>query len=79
MTFWQADIPIVIGDPAWRGKGIGGKVVRTLIQRGRLLGYEKLEVGEIYDFNPGSRRCFEAAGFRATTQTETGWHYELIL
>ena len=79
VTFWQTDMPIVIGDPAWRGKGIGRQVVTALIARGKALGFPKLEVGEIYDFNPGSRRCFEAAGFRATTRTEKGWHYELHL
>ncbi|MBQ9148869.1 MAG: GNAT family N-acetyltransferase [Oscillospiraceae bacterium] len=79
VTFWQADMPIVIGDQAQRGKGIGGQVIRALINRAKLLGYEKLEVGEIYDFNTGSRKCFESAGFRATAKTEKGWHYELHL
>ena len=76
VTFWPEDMPIVIGDPACRGRGIGRKVVRTLIERAKSLGFTHLEVGEIYDFNADSRRCFEATGFKATRRTEKGWHYE---
>ena len=49
VCFWQEDLPIVIGDPAYRGRGIGRKVVAALIARGRALGYETLKVGEIYE------------------------------
>ena len=31
VTFWQEDMPIVIGDPAYRGKGVGRKVVSALV------------------------------------------------
>ena len=79
VTFWGEDLPIVIGDPAWRGRGIGRKVVTALIRRARELGFSRLEVGEIYDFNEGSRRCFEACGFRPTAKTELGHHYVLDL
>lgn len=37
VTFWKDDIPIVIGEKRYRGKGIGRKVVCTLIDRGRKL------------------------------------------
>lgn len=30
VTFWQQDMPIVIGDKNYRGKGIGRKVVTAL-------------------------------------------------
>ena len=79
VCFWQEDLPIVIGDPAYRGQGIGKKVVSALIGRGRSLGYDKLRVGEIYDYNTASRRCFESLGFRAYEKTETGWRFELVL
>ncbi|MBQ8833947.1 MAG: GNAT family N-acetyltransferase [Oscillospiraceae bacterium] len=79
VTFWREDMPIVIGDPEYRGKGIGGRVVAALIQRGRQLGYEKLYVNEIYDHNPGSRHCFEKAGFRACEKTEKGNRFVLEL
>ena len=75
VTFWQGDMPIVIGDPRYRGKGIGTKVVAALIERGRTLGYDHLEVEEIYDWNEASRRCFERLGFRACKKTDKGHSY----
>ena len=78
VTFWQEDMPIVIGDKNYWGKNIGRKVVSTLVQRGKRLGYDYLEVGEIYDWNEGSRRCFESVGFRAYEKTEKGAKYKII-
>ena len=72
VTFWQEDMPIVIGEARYRGRGIGGQVVSALIERGRELGYEELRVSEIYSYNTGSRRCFEKAGFRVLKETEKG-------
>ena len=79
VTFWREDMPIVIGDRRFRGKGIGGKVVAALVARGRALGYDRLGVAEIYDGNAPSRRCFEKAGFRSCEKTARGSRYELIL
>ena len=79
VTFWQEDMPIVIGERAYRGKGIGKKVVSALVERGRTMGYDKLYVGEIYDFNVGSQRCFESVGFRSYEKTERGSRYVLEL
>ena len=76
VTFSREDLPIVIGDRAWRGRGIGKKVIRTLIRRAGELGYETLGVSEIYDWNPASRRCFEHLGFRPVEKTEKGSRYE---
>ena len=72
VTFWQEDMPTVIGEPAFRVRGIGRKVIAAMIQRGRTLGYDYLEVGEIYDWNEGSRRCFESVGFTPHEKTEKG-------
>ena len=77
--FWQDDLPIVIGDPAYRGKGVGRKVISALIQRGRVLGFDTLRVGEIYEYNVSSRKCFESLGFRAYEKTENGSRYVLPL
>lgn len=72
VTFSRDDMPIVIGERAYRGKGIGRKVIRALVQRAKALGYKKLHVHEIYSFNAASRRCFESLGFRACEKTEKG-------
>ena len=79
VTFCREDMPIVIGDPACRGRGIGRKVISALIGRGKSLGYDHLSVEEIYDWNTGSRRCFESMGFIAYKKTEKGSSYRLTL
>ena len=79
VTFWQTDMPIVIGDPARRGRGIGRRVIRALIERGKDRGYRTLWVDEIYRWNEGSRRCFESLGFRACEATEKGNRFRLDL
>ena len=72
VTFWQEDMPIVIGDKKYRGKGIGKKVILKLIERGKELGYTKLYVSDIYEYNIGSRKCFESVGFEECCKTEKG-------
>ena len=79
VTLWQEDMPIVIGDRNYRGKKIGRKVVSALVERGKELGYDHLEIGEIYGWNEGSRRCFESVGFQAYEKTEKGAKYMLLL
>lgn len=79
VCFWKEDMPIVIGDPAYRGRGIGGQVIEALINRGRELGYDRLMVNEIYEYNHASRKCFENAGFRVLEQTEKGNRFYMDL
>ncbi len=79
VTFWKDDMPIVIGDSRFRGHGIGRRVVAALVERGRSLGYTELKVGEIYDFNEPSRKCFESVGFQSYQKTEKGHSYIMYL
>ena len=79
VTFSQNDMPIVIGESTYRGRGVGRKVVRALMDRGRALGYDRLGVKEIYDYNTASIRCFTACGFTPVERTEKGWRYEAKL
>lgn len=79
VSFWQEDMPIVIGEHSYRGQGIGRKVISALIQRGKSLGYSHLLIGEIYDWNEPSRQCFESLGFLAYEKTEKGSRYRLEL
>lgn len=79
VTFWQQDMPIVIGDAACRGRGVGRRVIHRLIERGRELGYTELFVNEIYNFNTASQKCFESVGFRPYQATEKGHRYRLVL
>ena len=79
VAFSQEDMPIVIGVAAYRGRGVGRKVIRALMDRGRALGYDRLGVKEIYDFNAASIRCFTACGFAPVEKTDQGWRYEAKL
>lgn len=79
VTFWQEDLPIVIGVPDYRRRGIGRNVIAALVQRGRELGFDHLSVAEIYTWNEGSKRCFESLGFTACERTEQGVRYRLAL
>lgn len=79
VAFSRADMPIVIGEPAYRGRGVGRRVIRALMDRGRALGYETLGVREIYDYNTASIRCFTACDFAPVEQTDKGWRYEAKL
>lgn len=75
VTFSKEDMPIVIGDIRYRGRGIGGRVIAARIQRGRELGYSRLYVKEIYEYNAASRKCFEKAGFCMCEKTDKGGRF----
>lgn len=75
VTFWQEDIPIVIGDKEYRGKGIGKKVIVALVQRAKQLGYALIYVNEIYKYNVSSQKLFENVGFERYEETEKGYSY----
>jgi len=79
VTFWNDDMPIVIGPPEYRGKGIGRRVVQTLVERGRCLSFPKISAGDIYDWNTPSRTLFTSLGFTPRAKTEHGFRYELDL
>ncbi|HEX3076083.1 MAG TPA: GNAT family N-acetyltransferase [Lachnospiraceae bacterium] len=63
VTFWQKDMPIVIGDKNYRGTGIGKLVVMSLLNRARELGFVMQYIDEIFDFNVASRCLFISCGF----------------
>ena len=72
VTLMPDDLPIVIGEAEYRGKGVGGHVLRALIARGREIGLARLSVQMIYHYNAASLRCFEKAGFVVIGRTEKG-------
>ena len=79
VAFWQYDMPITIFIPAFRGKGIGHKVVAALILRGRQLGFEALYVDRIFHYNLASRKCFMSEGFQPLRETEESTSFVLNL
>lgn len=63
VTFSVQDMPIVIGEAEYRGRGIGRAVVSFLAARAKRNGISELFVQEIYSWNICSKRCFESVGF----------------
>lgn len=58
-------LPIEIGDPQYRSKGIGGKVLDLVIDHARSQGRDKLRVNGVYGFNERSLRLYRSRGFTA--------------
>lgn len=79
VTFWPDDMPIVIGDSSFRGKGIGRRVIAALVNRARELGYDSIYVDEIYNYNLASRQCFEGVGFREIEIRQNSGRFRLDL
>lgn len=81
VTLCKDDLPIVIGESKYRGKGIGKQVIEVLKERARELGYTTLGVREIYNYNNASIRLFENVGFIKDKSTVDGfsYRYDLIM
>ena len=79
VAFWRDDMPIVIGLPAYRNRGIGRRVTTALMSRARTLGFTEFHVGEIYRWNTPSRALFTSMGFVPYEETEQGHRYKLHL
>lgn len=79
VTLCPGDLPIVIGEKDLRARHVGRRVIEALCERARGLGWREVLVGEIYDWNVASQRCFSAAGFEPYERTERGarWRREL--
>lgn len=71
-------LPIVIGEPRARRRGIGRRALALLIARAQDLGWAELQAKQIWAHNLGSRRLFQSAGFElaATAADEGGLPYE---
>ncbi|WP_162268604.1 GNAT family N-acetyltransferase [Trichococcus ilyis] len=59
-TAW---LGIYIGDPDWRSKGIGAKVLDLYEEECRKLGYQRIELG-VFSHNCGAIKLYEKSGFR---------------
>lgn len=62
VTLAPDTMPIVVA-PAWRGQGIGRRVLLRLVDRARVLGWDELRVREVMPGNKASRRLFVGLGF----------------
>jgi len=73
-TYSQTTLPIVIGHPAYRGKGIGKEVIMTFISKAKKEGLRYLRLKEIYDYNHRSIKMFTGLGFK---RADTGFILDL--
>lgn len=71
--------PIAIWKAEYRGKGIGTMVMKTVIQRLRMLGYSKITGTTVYQWNTASRKMHVKLGFQPVGADEKEIHYELEL
>lgn len=79
VAFWKDDMPIVIGLPEYRNKGVGRRVVTALMDRARKLGFTEFHAGEIYRWNAPSRALFMSLGFVPYAETVQGHRYKIHL
>ena len=57
-----ADFSVYV-ERAWRGKGVGGALLRALIARAKQLGYHKLVLAA-FPWNAGGMALYQKCGFR---------------
>ncbi len=54
---------VIVGDPAMRGKGVGGLMMKKILEVGfGQLGLHRISLN-VYDFNHSAIACYEKAGF----------------
>ncbi len=73
------DFSILIGERKYRHQGIGVKVISTMAERAKELGYDAIRVREIYRFNEPAIACFLSCGFELCGKTKDGYSYVLPL
>ncbi len=76
VTIKSENPPIAIWKGKYRGIGIGTKVMKTVINRLSVLGYEKITGTSIFKWNIASQKMHENLGFCRVGETENDYIYE---
>ena len=79
ITIKEENPPITIWMAEYRGKGIGRAVMQTMIDRLRLLGFEKISGSTVYKWNTVSQKMHESLGFKRSGESGDEFIYELML
>jgi len=78
VTLSEENTSITIGSENNWGKGIGKKVINTLLNRARKIELEKITIS-IFKYNERSKGLFKSLGFIKIAEDDTEDIYELIL
>lgn len=79
VTLSDQNMPIAIGDEKYWGKGIGKKVISTLLKRAKSMGLIKIKIPAIYLYNLRSQNLFKSIGFIEVNKNDNEISYELNL
>ena len=79
VTIKDVNPPITIWYENYRGIGIGTKVMKTVINKLKELGYEKIIGTTVYKWNKSSQRMHEKLGFIKIDENDDEYIYELNL
>jgi ribosomal protein S18 acetylase RimI-like enzyme len=71
-TLWISNIQI---DPRFQSKGIGSKVIRSLVDKAQRGG--KSVTLRVFKVNP-ARALYERLGFRISGENETHWYMDFV-
>jgi RimJ/RimL family protein N-acetyltransferase len=63
VTLSEINMPIVLGDEGFWGRGIGKKVIKKLIERAKEIAIKRICVPTIYEYNHRSQNLFRSLGF----------------
>ena len=78
-TLSETNMPIVIGDEKYWGKGIGKKVISKLIERAKEIKLKKICIPTIYTYNERSQNLFKSMGFVEVNSNDKEKTFELKL
>lgn len=71
--------PIAIWAEKYRGVGVGTTVMKTVINRLKEFGIDKISGSTVYKWNLPSQKMHEKLGFRRVCENEREYTYELII
>lgn len=71
--------PIVIGEAAYRGKGLGKLVLETVLSRAKTIGIEKITNTIVYEYNTASKHLHESLGYQCVGREGNELIYEIDL
>ena len=79
VTIKQENPPIAIWFERYRGKGIGKKVMQTVIARMKELGFKKITGSTVYKWNTHSLNLHKGLGFVIVEESKDEYKLELTL